>query len=367
MNTSISVTTSPTYTIQINPKLLSTLSETLKPLCKGSQIGIVTHPSLNHLYGETLSALLKQAGWTVHTLIVPEGESSKSLPQITHLLDELLVRKFERIDSLIALGGGVIGDLTGFLASIYLRGIPFVQIPTSLLAQVDAAIGGKTGINHERGKNLIGSFYQPKSVLIDPETLKTLPARELKNGLAEVIKYGVIYSPALFEQLEKNVSTLTQWSYASAPELWTDLIIQSAQCKAKVVSEDEKESHLREILNFGHTIAHAIEAVFEYGTYHHGEAVALGMIGAGRIAVKLNMWSDAQQKRLETLIQTLEFDTQIQPQKASDLMEIMTLDKKVREGKVRFILPTAFGQVIPRSDIDSKLIIDTLVHLGATR
>jgi 3-dehydroquinate synthase len=269
---------------------------------------------------------------------------------------ELLNRKFERRDTLIALGGGVVGDLTGFLAASYLRGINFIQVPTTLLAQVDASIGGKTGVNHEMGKNLIGAFYQPKCVYIDTKTLESLPKREFRSGMAEVIKYGVIRNPKLFTLLEDNVEVLKSFDVNQRSDLWRTIITESCKDKAYVVAKDEKESNLRAILNFGHTIGHGIEADAKYTGYLHGECVAFGMISAAYIAVQMKMCSQDVLNRITNLIEAYGFDTVAKGNNIEKILDIMKLDKKVKDGKMRFILPTQIGEVVIRDDLSESLV-----------
>jgi 3-dehydroquinate synthase len=259
---------------------------------------------------------------------------------------------------MVALGGGVIGDMTGFAAATWLRGVNFVQVPTTLLAMVDASIGGKTGVNHPQGKNLIGAFYQPKLVLIDPSVLKTLPVREFRAGMAEVIKYGVIWDAQLFQQLEDS-DNLASFSQIDGQLLQT-IITKSCQAKADVVSKDEKEAGLRAILNYGHTIAHGIESLTGYTRINHGEAVAMGMVAAGAIAVKLGMWTEAENQRQTALIAKAGLETQIPPLNPDQMIEMLTADKKVKDGKVRFILPTAIGQVTISDRVTPSMVREVL-------
>ncbi len=352
----ISVKTTPPYTIHIQPTLLAQLPTLLKPLFLGKRLGIITQPNLISSYATPLKNALIEAGWDVHVFTIPQGETTKSLDTIHSLLDQLIPLRFERIDGLLALGGGVVGDITGFLASIYLRGIKFAQIPTTLLAQVDAAIGGKTGVNHPLGKNLIGTFYQPQLVAIDPETLRTLPAVEWKSGLAEILKYGFIQNPDIIAILQNHLETISKFDYDTNPHLWETLIYLSAECKAKVVSKDEKESNLREILNFGHTLGHAIEAEFHYTHYSHGEAIALGMLGATRMARALGYCDLHTLATLETLLEELGFDRHIHPCSVPALIDKLYSDKKVRHNAIRWIFPQEIGQVITTAEIPLTLI-----------
>ncbi|MEK7299217.1 MAG: 3-dehydroquinate synthase [Candidatus Margulisiibacteriota bacterium] len=313
-----------------------------------SQIVVVTHPEIRALYE---SAISPAVGGNAYWIEVPPGEASKSMVQCNSLLDQLLALRLDRKAGIVAFGGGVIGDLAGFVASIYLRGIRLIQIPTTLLSQVDSSVGGKTGVNHASGKNLIGSFYQPELVWINPHFLPTLPGKEIRSGLAEVVKYGVIRDPKLFSTVEEKVSTIcnTRGEYALGDKLWTELILHACRIKATVVSADEKESGLREILNFGHTVGHAIEALSGYGTYAHGEAVAIGMCMAARIAVTMGVLGDNSiATRLEKLLMALGFTFTLPHHTDAEWESVLMMDKKVRYSELRMVLPTQLGDVIVR-------------------
>lgn len=275
------------YEIAIAPHNLSQLGAWLSgkiadqaPIQLGQKLLLVSNPEIFAIYGELALQSLSQAGFDVATHLIPAGETHKHLGSIQALYDSALSHKLERSSTMVALGGGVVGDMTGFAAATWLRGINFVQVPTSLLAMVDAALGGKTGVNHPKGKNLIGAFYQPKLVLIDPTVLKTLPDREFSAGMAEVIKYGIIWSVELFESLENNPA-LARFSDVS-PDLLSAILNHSCRAKADVVGKDEKEAGLRAILNYGHTVGHAVESLTGYSVVNHGEAVGIGMVAAGR-------------------------------------------------------------------------------------
>ncbi|MFM7471188.1 MAG: 3-dehydroquinate synthase, partial [Nodosilinea sp.] len=265
---------------------------------------------------------------------------------------------------MVALGGGVIGDMTGFAAATWLRGVGFIQVPTSLLAMVDAAIGGKTGVNHPQGKNLIGAFYQPRLVMIDPQVLATLPPREFRAGMAEVIKYGVIWDLPLFEALEA-APRLDQYRYLN-DQLRQTILTHSCQAKAEVVSQDEKEAGLRAILNYGHTIGHGIESLMHYRGINHGEAVALGMVAAGRIASRLGFWSDGEERRQLALIEKAGLPTRLPS--ALDPGALLTAlqgDKKVESGQVRFVMPRGLGAAQVTSAVDQAAILAALEVIGA--
>lgn len=310
----------------------------------GRKIVLVSNPTVFEHYGERAIASLTDAGFDAVSCILPDGEQYKTLDSIQKIYDAALAHRLERSSTLVSLGGGVIGDMTGFAAATWLRGIHFVQIPTSLLAMVDASIGGKTGVNHPQGKNLIGAFYQPRLVLIDPDVLRTLPPREFRAGMAEVIKYGVIWDRDLFEQLEAAPSLRTHAEVSA--ELLQTILTRSCQAKADVVSEDEKEAGLRAILNYGHTLGHAVESLTGYTSINHGEAVAIGMVAAGQIAVEMEWWSADLQHRQVALIAATGLPTHIPPTlRADDMLETLQTDKKVKAGQVRFILPTDIGAV----------------------
>jgi 3-dehydroquinate synthase len=254
----------------------------------------------------------------------------------------------------VALGGGVVGDMAGFAAATWLRGIPVVQVPTTLLAMVDAAIGGKTGVNHPGGKNLIGAFHQPELVLVDPATLATLPEREFRAGMAEVIKYGVIGDPILFADLESaaDLSSLE----AIGPARLQRLLQRSAAAKARVVAADEREGGLRAILNYGHTLGHVVETLCGYGTVIHGEAVAMGMEAVGQLALAMGLWKPADQERQRAVIAKAGLPLALPPLDVEAAMQTLQSDKKVNQGQLRFVLPTGIGHVVIRNDVDPALI-----------
>ena len=292
------------------------------------------------------------------------GERYKTLKSIQKIYDCALAHRLERSSTLVALGGGVIGDMTGFAAATWLRGIAVIQVPTTLLAMVDAAIGGKTGVNHPQGKNLIGAFHQPKFVLIDPETLQTLPGREFRAAMAEVIKYGVIWDAELFGQLEA-CDRLDQRRYLPA-ELLAEILRRSCQAKADVVTKDEKEAGLRAILNYGHTIGHAIESLTNYRLFNHGEAVGLGMIAAGQIAVDLGFWAEDCAQRQYELIVKAGLPTQLPADfDGAAVPELLKTDKKVKDGRVRFILPTHIGGVQITDAVPTEVVGRSLQRMQA--
>ena len=343
------------YDILISPASLAKLGPHLTKLNLGAKVLLVSNPEIFGFYGETAIASLQAAGFTVATHLIPPGETYKTLESIAGVYDAALVHHLERSSTMIALGGGVIGDMTGFAAATWLRGINFVQVPTSLLAMVDAAIGGKTGVNHPKGKNLIGAFHQPRLVSIDPQLLKTLPRREFRAGMAEVIKYGIIWDADLFKQLEE-AERLDDIAYLSE-ELLQTIITRSCQAKADVVGQDEKEAGLRAILNYGHTIGHAIESLTGYSTINHGEAVAIGMVAAGKLATAMEMWTEEEEKRQNALIEKAGLPTEIPASlNVEDIIETLKTDKKVKSGKVRFILPTKIGEVVISDQVTADLL-----------
>ena len=350
------------YHISITTDYLKAIDQYISNEKTSKRYFIVSHPDLYERYAIAIENKLSKFSM-VHKCLIPVGENSKSFAQITTVLTTLLENNCERNDTIIALGGGVIGDLAGFAASICLRGLKLIQIPTTLLAQVDASIGGKTGINHDKGKNLIGTFYQPNHIVIDPQFLISLDKEELRSGFAEVIKYGVICNPELFERLVEHMSRLQLFQINENKELWLTIISQCAQNKVDVVSEDEKESGKRAILNFGHTIGHAIEAYFDYGTYRHGECVAYGMVAACTIAVKMGLLTDNDSSKIIACIESYGL---LKPLAVFDNKQIINRlysDKKVKDGKIRFILPTAIGSVVISEDVTESLIIESLNDL----
>ncbi len=356
----VSLNGNRSYSIVVGSDLFSNLATFLWTNSLGKTLVVFTHPNLKYLYGENLASKLKKSGFNVSFFEIPEGEGSKNLTQVSALLDKLLDLKLERQDTLLALGGGVIGDLTGFVASIYLRGINFVQVPTTLLAQVDASIGGKTGVNHPKGKNLIGAFYQPKTVYCDFSVLKTLPQSELRSGLAEVVKYGVIRNAPLYNFIQENLIAISELKIDGHDAIWQHLISESCADKAVVVSEDERESDLRGILNFGHTIGHGIEAECGYGGRLHGECVAVGMIAATYIAIKMNLCAQSLLESLKETLDALGFDLYFKGVDSDAVFEAMRLDKKVKSGKLRFVLPTRMGAVVIRDNVPDDLVKEAI-------
>jgi 3-dehydroquinate synthase len=356
-----------TYEIAIAPGELAHLGDRMvgapdRPLKLGRRVLLVSNPMIAKHYLKPAIASLGEAGFDVEQCILPAGERYKTPNSVQKIYNAALAHRLERSSTIVALGGGVIGDMAGFAAATWLRGIHFVQVPTSLLAMVDASIGGKTGVNHPSGKNLIGAFHQPRLVLIDPEVLKTLPTREFRAGMAEVIKYGVIWDEALFYELEQ-AKRLDQLRYVK-PELLHTILLRSCQAKVDVVSQDEKEAGLRAILNYGHTIGHAIESLTGYRVVNHGEAVAIGMVAAGRMALVMGLWDEVSVERQRLLLQkaglpvTFPGDMDIEA-----IVDALLLDKKVQDGKVRFILPTRIGEATITDQVPSEVVRTVLADL----
>ena len=335
------------------------LPEFMKSSGFSQRVFIVTDSDVGHLYCKPISSLLSDAGFFPRIFTIAAGESSKSIWSWQEILDWLVEQKAEQREPIIALGGGVVGDLAGFVAATYHRGIPLIQIPTSLLAQVDSAIGGKTGINHSQGKNLIGAFYQPELIIVDPAFLLTLPERVYLEGWAEIVKYGMILDVDLFEMLEGNTSLML----ARDATLLTKIIARCIQLKMDVVQRDERDGGLRNILNYGHTFGHALETVTDYGSWLHGEAVAVGMAVAAQIAVARGLLANEYALRQRELLLKLRLPQSCPGIDAISLMEKMQRDKKVRSGHMRWILPTKIGQAEIYDDISLPLIQDAVAKV----
>jgi 3-dehydroquinate synthase len=335
------------YQIHVGPGLLAQAGALLAPMLPQPRVVILTNPVVAAHWLVPLRASLSTAGIASESIVVPDGEAFKSWSTLHDVLTRLLEQKAERATTLIALGGGVVGDLTGFAAAIYQRGIPFVQVPTTLLAQVDSSVGGKTGINHPLGKNMIGAFHQPRAVLIDTDCLTTLPDRELAAGLAEVIKTAAIRDRVFFEWLEENVERLT----AREPAALVQAVTQSCRVKAAVVAADERERGERALLNFGHTFGHAIETGVGYGEWLHGEAVAAGMVLAARLSERMGFIAGAEVRRLRTLLERARLPVEAPRLGADRYLELMRHDKKVASGKIRFVLLRGIGDACVSSDV----------------
>lgn len=343
------------YPIHIGSGLLAQ-ADLILPHLKRKQVAIVSNTTVAPLYLNPLAQPLRAAGVDVIEIVLPDGEAYKNNETLQIIYDQLLQRRAERNTTLIALGGGVIGDLTGYAAATYLRGVPFIQVPTTLLSQVDSSVGGKTGINHPLGKNMIGAFYQPKLVLADIDTLKTLPARELSAGIAEVIKYGLIRDADFFDWLETNMSALM----ALEPAVASYAIYRSCQNKAEVVAADEHEQGERALLNLGHTFGHAIENAMGYGVWLHGEAVAAGTVMAADLSLRMGWLQAAQVARIKAIMQAAQLPVTPPNLGASEYLRLMQLDKKVADGRIRLILQQAIGKAVITADYDPDKLTQTL-------
>ncbi len=331
------------YPIRIGTGLLATLGAACVRTGLRGSCAIISDSNVAPGYGRAAWESLAHAGIEPVLVTVPAGETAKNLDTVRSCYDQLAERRLERKSFIVALGGGVVGDLAGFVAATYLRGIAFVQVPTTLLSQVDSSVGGKVGVNLRAGKNLIGAFYQPRLVVCDLATLKTLPAREYISGLAEVIKYGIIYDAALFERLEREMPKLLR----REPKTLAAVIARCCEIKAEVVRQDETESGLRAILNFGHTVGHALEAISRYGRYLHGEAISMGQVAAARISAQVLGLPEAQVERITRLLERagLPTETKLKASHRPRLLAAMKLDKKVNRGEIKLVLARRIGEV----------------------
>lgn len=321
------------------------------------RVAIVSNSTIAPLYLEKLQTALEKQWVRTMPIILPDGETHKNWETLNIIFDALLKNHCERNTTILALGGGVVGDLTGFAAATYLRGVPFIQIPTTLLAQVDSSVGGKTGINHPLGKNMIGAFYQPLMVLADSATLNTLPDRELRAGLAEVIKYGLIRDPAFFDWLEQNMHRLL----ARDPVTLNEAIQRSCENKAEIVAADEKEKGIRALLNLGHTFGHAIENGMGYGVWLHGEAVAAGTVMAAELSRRMKLIGEADVQRIRKIFIQAGLPVVAPEMPAEKYLELMLLDKKVESGKTRFIVLNRIGEAVMRADITPAVLNETIL------
>lgn len=343
------------YPIHIGTGLI-TNADLIVPHLKRKHVAVVTNTTVAPLYLQQLTQTLNDAGVTVIPIILPDGEAYKNGETLNLIYDALLQHRCERSTTLIALGGGVIGDLTGYAAATYLRGVPFIQIPTTLLSQVDSSVGGKTGINHPLGKNMIGAFYQPQLVLADIDTLQTLPPREFSAGVAEVIKYGLIRDAQFFDWLEQHIDELMSLDKA----VLSEAIYRSCQNKADVVARDEHETGERALLNLGHTFGHAIENAMGYGVWLHGEAVAAGTMMAADLSQRMGWLSDEEVKRIHRLITSAKLPLDAPKLGVEKYLDLMQLDKKVADGKIRLILQQGIGKSVITSDYDAEKLKATL-------
>ncbi len=331
--------------------------DALPKLTFDTKVAIITNPTVAGYHLETLLSNITAPQLEVVT--IPDGEEYKNLETIENILNELFEHKFDRKSLLIAFGGGVIGDMTGFTASLYQRGIDFIQIPTTLLSQVDASVGGKTGVNNKYGKNLIGAFYQPKAVYINPQFLKTLPSREFAAGVAEIVKMAIMFDKAYFEFLQ--TADLTD------EEVLKEAIRKSVELKAWVVNQDEKEAGIRAVLNYGHTFGHVVENETNYTTYLHGEAVAIGIVMANALAVELGLFTKEEAQSVKAFLQSASLPTEYVIKNVDDFYEHFFLDKKSANNSIKFILPNGMGNYKVVSDIDEQIVKRVLQTFGSNK
>lgn len=348
------------YPIYIGNGILEQV-ERILPYLKQKRVAIVTNETVAPFYLQKFQSAFERNQVSTVTIILPDGEHYKDWKTLNLIYDALLKQNCERKTTLIALGGGVIGDLTGFAAATYLRGIPFIQVPTTLLAQVDSSVGGKTGINHPLGKNMIGAFYQPLLVLADSATLSTLPDREFRSGIAEVIKYGLIWDDAFFSWLEENMNKLV----ARDLTILNKAICRSCEIKAEIVAADEFESGVRSLLNLGHTFGHAIENAMGYGQWLHGEAVAAGTLIAAELSKRKGLIKETEIVRIKRLFQLADLPVSLPAIFPNQYLDLMKLDKKVEGGKMRFILLNQIGKAAIFDNIPESLVIETMTACGA--
>ena len=346
-------TQSHDYPIIITQK--STMADQIAPYIKGKQVLIVTNDTVAPIYLQHLYAALEKQ-FTVKVCILPDGEQYKNQASITQIYDELMAQHFNRDVTLLALGGGVIGDMTGFAAASFMRGVNFIQIPTTLLSQVDSSVGGKTGINHPQGKNMIGAFWQPQMVLADMSTLKTLPARELSAGLAEIIKYALIMDVDFLAWLEVNMAAMM----ALDLQILAEAVRRCCEYKAHIVAQDERETGVRALLNFGHTFGHIIETHEGYGNWLHGEAVAAGMVQAAVLSAKLGWIGHDEVARIKHILTLANLPIEPPTIDVATALRLMGHDKKVQQGQIRLILLKSLGKAVVTSDFEQQQLIEVL-------
>ncbi len=335
-----------TVTVKTPNKTYDIVIDQLPGILQDTKVAIITNPTVSGFHINYLTSRLKVK--ELHIITLPDGEEYKNFESINYGLDRLFDAKFDRNSVLIAFGGGVIGDMTGFMASIFLRGIKFIQIPTTLLSMVDSSVGGKTGINNKYGKNLIGAFYQPEIVYIDTKFLSTLPKREYSAGMAEVIKMAVMFDRVFFENLKDFKLTNEQ------------IIRESVEIKANVVNQDEKEKGIRSVLNYGHTFGHVIENLTNYSTYLHGEAVAIGMVMANRLAVKLGYLTKTEEESIKETLKSYDLPTDYKIKDVEEFYEHFFADKKTLNNSIKFIIPNSIGNYKIIKDVDKEIILEVL-------
>ena len=343
------------YVVTLGDGVLSHLEQLLDAVKAPARRFVVSSPTVWRFHGQRFAAVSD-----AEPILVPDGERYKQIPTVSRVWEALIKANADRASTLITFGGGVIGDLAGFAAASYLRGIALVHVPTTLLAQVDSSIGGKVGVNHPLGKNLLGAFYQPHAVIVDPQVLGTLPRREFRAGLYEVIKYGMTSSPTLFERVAREHKAI----FARTPDVLTAIISESCRIKADIVTADEKESGLRRILNFGHTAGHALEAVTKYRRFRHGEAVGYGMLVAAELAVTRGVLPESDRQELAAIVASLGPLPPIGDIATAQVLEAMMHDKKMVAGRLHYVLPTAIGATIIVDDVSEKEIKKALMRVG---
>jgi 3-dehydroquinate synthase len=351
---------SRSYRILVGAGALTAAGPELGTLRLGRQIALVSDRTIMPLHGGTVAASLRAAGFEVTEILLPAGEEAKTLEVARSGWESLLDAGCDRTSTVVALGGGAVGDLAGFVAATYMRGINFVQIPTTLLAQVDASIGGKTAIDHPRAKNLIGAFHQPRLVLVDPAVLATLPELEFRSGLAEVIKHGIVLDAEYFADLESCLPELLRRDLVTL----TRIVAGSCRIKAEVVERDEREAELRHVLNYGHTIGHALEAVTRFGRWAHGEAVSLGMVAEARIAERLGIATDHTTERQVQLLRAVGLPVSGLEVVPADVLEALRRDKKSRDGRVPFVFAPEIGSFRLVFDVPPATVLETLEELS---
>ena len=352
---------SRSYRIVVASGALQSVGERLRELRLGSRAALVSDGAIMRLYGKTVVASLESAGFTVTTIDVPEGEAAKTLAVAEHCWDRLLTAGLDRTSTVLALGGGAVGDVAGFAAATYMRGINFVQLPTTVLAQVDASIGGKTAIDHPLGKNMIGAFHQPRLVVVDPAVARTLPEREFRSGLAEIVKHGIVLDADYFAELERDLAPLA----ARDLGVLERIIGGSCRLKAAVVERDEREAELRHVLNYGHTIGHALEAATGYTRYAHGEAVSLGIVAEARLARRLGIADDETTTRQERMLETLGLPVRAPSIDVEPIVSAMARDKKAKDGRVPFVLAPRIGAFRIVYDVPTTEIRAVIASLGS--
>ena len=347
------------YPIWIENGLLAKLPELLKPMNQGQKWVIFSQNEIFNLYGDSLLGELKSNSFQIEKFILPDGENAKSLSALDGIFSQLIELGCDRSSTFLALGGGVVGDSAGFIAATFMRGVDYIQIPTTLLAMVDSSIGGKTGVNLPAGKNLVGAIWQPKAVVIDPKLLESLPEREISSAMGEVIKYGSILDKDLFNLVADNMDDLLNLSNV---KLLTEVIGCCAKLKADIVAEDEREGNKRRILNFGHTIGHALETHFGFDTLRHGEAVAYGMLAAGKLSAQISNFQFQYFEMLQNTIQKLPLPKlpEFEPEQ---ILQIMQRDKKVRDRKIHFVLLEELGKAVIVDDVAKRSIINAMEGL----